>query len=343
MFALMLRRWTFAGALLLLIGCEDGRTRTDPDAGMSCMPAPSACATDLGNEFPVDVVANIRDASDSGRGSCADASAGDSRDVAFQWTAPRAGTYEIATESDSFDTILYVRRGSCDGEEIACNDDVENGNINSHVTVELAACETIVIVVDGYWAESTGEARLTISARENICDDGIDDDGDGLVDCDDDDCRTQECIEDGAWPPAWADFEWRVLELTNERRAAGANCGGEVFGPADPLEMNAIIRIAARLHSKDMGEQDYFEHDSLDGRTFDQRMSMAGFSGPSPWGENIAAGQRTAEEVVEGWMNSPGHCRNIMEPAFRVIGIGYAEVEGSTFGTYWTQDFAAGH
>jgi uncharacterized protein YkwD len=127
-------------------------------------------------------------------------------------------------------------------------------------------------------------------------------------------------------------------------RAMGFDCDTEdSFGAAGPLEMDAVIQVAARAHSLDMGEQDYFDHDSLDGRSFSDRMTMAGFAGASPWGENIAAGQQTALSVVEGWMESDGHCANIMNPSYRVIGIGYAEVEGSSYGTYWTQDFAASH
>ena len=92
-----------------------------------------------------------------------------------------------------------------------------------------------------------------------------------------------------------------------------------------------------------MGAQDYFEHTSLDGREFGDRMTEAGFMGAGPWGENIAAGSATPEAVVQGWMNSPGHCANIMNPQYRVIGIGYAFDDASTFGHYWTQDFAASH
>ncbi len=73
-----------------------------------------------------------------------------------------------------------------------------------------------------------------------------------------------------------------------------------------------------------------------------QRIAAAGYRA-SGWGENIAAGQSTPEEVVQGWMESPGHCRNIMNPEYRTIGIGYGVVPGSPYGTYWTQDFAAGH
>jgi uncharacterized protein YkwD len=54
-------------------------------------------------------------------------------------------------------------------------------------------------------------------------------------------------------------------------------------------------------------------------------------------GENIAAGQKTAEEVMDGWMNSEGHRANILNPDFTHIGIGY--VQGGDYGTYWTQLF----
>jgi len=348
----MLHRCILAGAFFLIVGCDQRAPRTDGGANAdgatppsSCMPpAATSCASDLGSALPIDTMLNTQGAADSHSGASCGMERGGSGvpDLTFQWTAPRAGRYDIATEA-AFDTLLTVHTGACGGAELACNDDV-SGSRQARLTIELEACETVFIVVDGFGASDAGAVRLRVSGRESVCDDGLDDDGDGLVDCDDaDDCRIRACVEDGDWPEPWADFEWQVLELTNEARAAGADCGGELFPPAGPLEMDEVIRVAARLHSQDMGAQDYFEHDSLDGRTFADRMRDAGFGGPSPWGENIAAGQRTAEDVVRGWMNSPGHCRNIMNASYNVIGIGYAEDDSSTFGTFWTQDFAGGH
>ena len=60
-------------------------------------------------------------------------------------------------------------------------------------------------------------------------------------------------------------------------------------------------------------------------------------------GENIAWGHPTPEAVVGAWLASPGHCRNIMNADYRVVGIGYAYDPESEFGHYWTQNFAAGH
>lgn len=301
----------------------------------------AACASSAVTEAPFELRGSTAGAADRFAPTCGAQAGG--RDVAFQFTAPAAGRYEISTVGSRFDTVVSVRRG-CDGAEVVCNDDARPGReTGSTVLVELAACETVIVVVDGFSSAQMGDFVMRISARESACDNGSDDDGDGAIDCDDIDCFSPSCSGGGDWPAAWEAFEWRVLELTNERRAAGAVCGGERFGPAPPLEMNPTIRIAARAHSVDMGRNGYFEHDSLDGRTFADRMRMAGFSGAQPWGENIAAGQSSPEEVVQGWMDSPGHCRNIMTPEFRTIGIGYAEVEGSPYGRYWTQDFAASH
>ena len=136
-----------------------------------------------------------------------------------------------------------------------------------------------------------------------------------------------------------ATFEDQVLVLVNQRRATGATCGGAPYAPVAPLTMNGTLRTAARLHSQDMAAQNYFSHTSLDGRTFSQRMTNAGYAGPFPWGENIAAGQPTPQAVVDAWMSSPAHCTNIMNGSYRAIGVGYAFRAGSTYGHYWTQDF----
>jgi uncharacterized protein YkwD len=102
------------------------------------------------------------------------------------------------------------------------------------------------------------------------------------------------------------------------------------------LRESSALDAAASGHSKDMATQDYFSHVSLDGRTFDQRIRAAGYSGRT-LGENIAAGQRTASAVMASWMSSSGHRANILNCAFKQIGVGVAS--GGSYGIYWTQDF----
>ncbi|GAB3467946.1 CAP domain-containing protein [Massilia terrae] len=131
----------------------------------------------------------------------------------------------------------------------------------------------------------------------------------------------------------------RILELVNAARAAGQMCGSEHFDPAPPLRWNPMLAAAALEHSKDMALHRYFEHRGSDGTVVGDRVSKAGYS----WrrvGENIASGTRTPEEAVQGWLDSPGHCANVMGP-FSEMGTGYALNPKRKTGTaYWTQVFA---
>ncbi|MDN5859106.1 MAG: CAP domain-containing protein [Pseudonocardia sp.] len=120
-----------------------------------------------------------------------------------------------------------------------------------------------------------------------------------------------------------AQVEAQVVILTNQARA-DAGCAA--------LRVDPRIASAAQAHSDDMAKRNYFEHDSLDGRTFADRLRAAGY--PRPGAENIAFGQRSASEVMAAWLDSPGHRRNILDCDLVAIGVGY-----NPDGTYWTQDF----
>ncbi len=141
------------------------------------------------------------------------------------------------------------------------------------------------------------------------------------------------------WPADWVEFEERVLELVNDERASGAICGGRAFGSAPPLVFNAELTQAARGHSEDMAVLAFFDHDSPDGREFSDRIAAANFTGGFPIGENIAVGYANPQQVVDGWMESPGHCENIMNPDFRTLGTGYYADPLSEWTHYWTQNF----
>lgn len=140
------------------------------------------------------------------------------------------------------------------------------------------------------------------------------------------------------WPTAWAEREDEMLVLVNELRAAGVRCGRTNFRATTALSMNAELREAARLHSKDMADRDYFDHTSLDGRSPWDRIDDAGYDGFGI-GENIAAGNAAARDTFEQWVSSPGHCSNMMNPDAREIGIGYANNARASFEHYWTQTF----
>ncbi|MFD4554291.1 CAP domain-containing protein [Streptomyces sp. NPDC058469] len=121
----------------------------------------------------------------------------------------------------------------------------------------------------------------------------------------------------------------KVAALTNAERARAGL-------PA--LAVDPLLAAAAQAHSSDMVARAFYSHTSPDGSQPWDRAAAAG-SRRRTIGENIACGQRSAAEVVEGWMNSPGHRANILKPDFTHIGIGFAG--GGQTGTYWTQLFGA--
>jgi uncharacterized protein YkwD len=129
-------------------------------------------------------------------------------------------------------------------------------------------------------------------------------------------------------PPAGSSsFTAQVVTLTNNERAK-AGC------PA--LTANATLTSVAQAHSQDMATNNYFSHDSQDGRSPFDRMTAAGYTFRLA-AENIAAGQSTPAAVVQAWMNSAGHRANILNCGLTQIGVGYAK--GGSYGSYWTQDF----
>jgi uncharacterized protein YkwD len=134
----------------------------------------------------------------------------------------------------------------------------------------------------------------------------------------------------------------RTLELVNEVRARGAHCGNRSFGPAPPVRLSGTLAGVALGHAADMAQHNYFEHQDLAGRTPADRVRAVGYK-EKLVGENIAYGPKSADEVVQGWLDSPGHCENIMDPRFAEMGIAYAPGQRSAarHGLYWVQVLAA--
>ena len=122
-------------------------------------------------------------------------------------------------------------------------------------------------------------------------------------------------------------IEQQVVNLVNAERAKAG---------LKPLTSDWELARVARFKSEDMRDNRYFDHNSPIYGTPFQMMKSFGINYRSA-GENIAAGQTTAESVMQAWMNSPGHKKNILSPNFTHIGVGYAK--GGSYGHYWTQQF----
>lgn len=127
----------------------------------------------------------------------------------------------------------------------------------------------------------------------------------------------------------------RVVQLTNiERQKLGL----------PPLKFNSQLARAAQEHTNNMAKGDFFSHTNPNGSNMGGRISSTGYRFTYA-AENIYAGGDTPEEAVKGWMNSPGHRKNILSPKAREIGVGYYFLPNDggkvTYKHYWTQVFAA--
>ncbi len=122
----------------------------------------------------------------------------------------------------------------------------------------------------------------------------------------------------------------RLVELTNiERMKEGVA----------PLKLQENLIASATWMVHDMAKNNYFDHKDTLGRLAGQRATANGYERYRGVGENLAAGQFSPKEVVKAWLQSPGHKANLLSPYFREVGVGYASASGSTYETYWAQDF----
>jgi uncharacterized protein YkwD len=126
-------------------------------------------------------------------------------------------------------------------------------------------------------------------------------------------------------PPPAAEAD-QVVTLVNQERTDN-DCA--------PLTVDVHLTAAASAHSADMAQRKYFSHTTPEGTTFDQRIVAAGY--PTPGAENIARGQKSAESVMDAWMNSSGHRANILNCKLTTIGVGVDTTDKNDW--YWTQDF----
>jgi uncharacterized protein YkwD len=141
----------------------------------------------------------------------------------------------------------------------------------------------------------------------------------------------------GDFPPSsHYEYEQEVVEIINHLRDSQG---------LPPLKRTEELDYSARFHAVDMGQDDYFTHDSFDrsgGGLWKVCSWSDRISGFYPnWnylGENLAAGQSTPEDAVGGWMGSEGHRANIFNPDFWETGVGYSQGYGY-YQRYWTQDF----
>lgn len=140
------------------------------------------------------------------------------------------------------------------------------------------------------------------------------------------------CTPDASWGTVNSGYAAQVVSLVNQHRAS--------LGLGQ-LAVDSALTRSAVWKSMNMAGLGYFDHtDDPIGRSVGQRLSDCGWPSNLGWGENIAYGYPTPDQVMTGWLNSAGHKANIENPSFTSIGVGVAaDAQG---GYYWTQDFGQG-
>lgn len=133
-----------------------------------------------------------------------------------------------------------------------------------------------------------------------------------------------------------------LLNAHNIARANARYCGNDYYEASNPLQWNCSLRLSASTHAQDMAVNNFFNHEGSDGSRIGERAHSAGYNYQIV-GENIAAGQTSITQVMNEWLESPGHCRNIMETRYTDLGaIKLSSTNpNSDYSLYWTTNFGA--
>lgn len=139
--------------------------------------------------------------------------------------------------------------------------------------------------------------------------------------------RYLQCV-----PPST--IQKNMVKLVSDVRNSNRSCGKKMFSPAGKVKWNDELAMAALNQARDMAMSGVLSHTGLDGSSVGDRVEKRGYS----WlivAENIAAGHQTSEAVISVWLESPGHCANLMKPGIKEIGAACFRNPESKYGTYW--------
>ncbi len=127
----------------------------------------------------------------------------------------------------------------------------------------------------------------------------------------------------------------RVTKYLNKIRASAQLCGDTNYPIAPAIQWNHKLSIAAKSHSNDMAENDFFNHLGSAGSRPSDRVSNTGYDWKTV-AENIAGGADTPEQALEQWLSSPGHCHNMMSANHREFALACTRNNISEYRIYWT-------
>ncbi len=120
-------------------------------------------------------------------------------------------------------------------------------------------------------------------------------------------------------PPVCQNIAMQMVDAVNRARSQGRFCGTRYYSSTGRVSWNRRLEKAALNHSIEMASMRRLSHKGIDGESLRRRIERTGYL-PRIWAENVAYGQKNVDEVVNAWLKSPGHCKNIMTKGIRQIG-----------------------
>ena len=202
----------------------------------------------------------------------------------------------------------------------ACSATSEPGDIGA-IATQTPVATPIVDIPDVGSAQSNEETPTPATTYQPIIDDAL----------------VAAAANIGCGAPAER-FRDTMVAVVNDSRLTARQCGTSNSPAVGVVSWNDELAAAALSHANDMVRFNFFSHDGSDGLSVADRAETAGYD----WraiGENIAAGQQEVEEVHQGWLDSAGHCRNIMNTLYTEIGAACVTSDDTDFGSYWVVVF----
>lgn len=132
-------------------------------------------------------------------------------------------------------------------------------------------------------------------------------------------------------------FRAEVLKHVNQLRAQEQICGGTKMAASSTLMWNENLQSSAYEHAAQMAARNLFSHTSLDGRELRDRALATGYD-YAILGENIAAGQVDVRAVIQAWLTSPSHCKQMLHAEFTEVAVACVAKPNSFYGRYWVMN-----
>jgi len=212
--------------------------------------------------------------------------------------ASNSEVYDYLSDITTSNQNFEIKKPGADTKEITENTNKASIEINNHIT------DAIKPSVDN--SENDQNSNQNTTKQETT---------------------TPSKVENNNSNSSVSSYEKQVVDLVNTERAKNG---------LSALTLDSSVSNVARTKSKDMATNNYFSHTSPTYGGAGDMLKQFGIK-YTAYGENIASGQKTPQEVVTAWMNSSGHRANILASDFTKIGVGYAT--DSSGKAYWTQMF----